>query len=170
MKTEKNSKIRVFALFIAILIPILVGAFSAYLTGDDMKIYETMNRPALAPPGWVFPVVWTALYIMMGLASYLVYVSDADKEAKRKALVPYGVQLLMNFCWSALFFTYSRYLIALIWLLGMWLVILICTIRFYRIRRSAGMMMTVLFLWTTFAAYLNLACYILSITPMPLAA
>ena len=169
MKAEKTSKIRVFPLLIAVLIPILVGLSSAYLTGDDMTVYETMNRPALAPPGWVFPVAWTVLYIMMGLASYFVFVSETDAETKKKALVLYGVQLLMNFCWSTLFFTFSRYLIALIWLLGMWLVILICMIRFYRIHRAAGLMMTALFLWTTFAAYLNLACYIMSITPMSLA-
>lgn len=168
MKTEKTSKIRIFALLTAILIPVLVGLFSAYLTRNDMAIYETMNRPALAPPGWVFPVAWTALYIMMGLASYFVFVSDADSETKRKSLTAYGIQLLMNFCWSVLFFTLSRYLLALIWLLGMWLVILISTIRFYRIHRPAGLMMTLLLLWITFAAYLNLSCYIMSVTPMPL--
>lgn len=168
MKTEKTSKVRIFALLTAILIPVLTGLFSSYLTRNDMAIYGTMNRPAPAPPGWVFPVAWTALYIMMGLASYFVFVSDADGETKRKALTAYGIQLLMNFCWSILFFTYSRYLLALIWLLGMWLVILICTVRFYRIHRSAGVMMTLLLLWTTFAAYLNLSCYIMSVTPMPL--
>lgn len=170
MDADTKKSVRVGVLLIALLIPLLVGGFSALLTAEDMKIYETMNRPPLAPPGWVFPVVWTILYVMMGLASYFVYISKADSERKRKALSYYAAQLAMNLFWSTLFFTYSRYLIALIWLLVMWVLILVCVIRFYRIRHAAGLMMGVLFLWTTFAAYLNLAAYIMSITPMPITA
>lgn len=170
MKNEAGKKVRVFALIAALLIPLLVGGFSALLTAEDMKLYETMNRPPLAPPGWVFPIAWTILYALMGLASYYVYSSDADPERKRKALLFYAAQLAMNLFWSTLFFTYQRYMISLIWLLAMWVVILVCAVRFYRIRHAAGLMMGVLFLWTTFAAYLNLACYMISITPMPIIA
>lgn len=170
MKNEAGKKVRVFALIAALLIPLLVGGFSALLTAEDMKLYETMNRPPLAPPGWVFPIAWTILYALMGLASYYVYSSDADPERKRKALLFYAAQLAMNLLWSTLFFSYQRYMISLIWLLAMWVVILVCAVRFYRIRHAAGLMMGVLFLWTTFAAYLNLACYMISITPMPIIA
>ena len=161
-------KKRIWTLIAAVLIPVAVGAFSSFLTGNDMKIYENMNRPFLAPPGWVFPIAWTILYIMMGIASYLVYVSDADEKAKRSALTLYAAQLIMNFFWSTLFFTYSRLLIAFIWIMIMWVLVLICMIRFLRINTYAGMIMGVLLLWTTFAAYLNLACYIMSTAPMPL--
>lgn len=170
MKTETKNRVRIFALIIALLIPLLVGGFSAFLTAEDMKFYDTMARPPLSPPGWVFPVAWTILYALMGLASYFIYTSDAEPERKRKALMFYAAQLVMNLLWSTLFFTYSRYLISLIWLLVMWVLILVCAVRFYRIRHAAGLMMGVLFLWTTFAAYLNLACYIMSITPMPITA
>lgn len=166
MKTESKKKIRVFTLIAALLIPLLVGGFSAFLTAEDMKIYEAMNRPPLAPPGWVFPVAWTILYLLMGLASYYVYTSDADVERKRKALLFYAAQLIMNFFWSTLFFTYARYLISLLWLLIMWILILVCAIRFYRIHHAAGLAMVGLFLWTTFAAYLNFACLLMSLTPM----
>ena len=169
MQTETKKRVRVFALIIALLIPLLVGGFSALLTAADMKFYETMNHPPLSPPSWVFPIAWTILYALMGLASYYIYTSDADPERKRTALLFYAAQLVMNLFWSTLFFTYSRYLISLIWLLAMWVLILVCAVRFYRIRHTAGLMMGVLFLWTTFAAYLNFASYIMSITPMPLA-
>ena len=159
---------RTWTLITAMLIPVAVGVFSAILTGNDMKIYENMNRPFLAPPGWVFPIAWTILYIMMGIASYLVYTSDRDGETRRKALMFYAAQLIMNFFWSTLFFTYTRLLISFIWIMVMWVLVLICMIKFFRINTAAGLMMGVLLLWTTFAAYLNLACYILSITPMPL--
>lgn len=160
---------RVFALIVSILIPLLVGGFSAFLTSQDMNIYESAKQPLLAPPGWLFPIVWTILYVMMGIASYLVYASDADYGRKRTALTFYAVQLIMNFFWSTLFFTYRMYMIALVWLLIMWVLIIICAIRFYRIRRAAGILMGVLILWTTFAAYLNLAWYVISITPLPIA-
>lgn len=156
----------VFAMIVAVLIPLLIGCFSAFLTSEDMVAYEAMNKPPLAPPGWVFPIVWTVLYVLMGVASYLVYVSDADADARRKALMFYAAQLIMNFFWSTLFFTYERYLTALIWLLIMWVLVIVCVIRFYKICHAAGIMMGALFLWTTFAAYLNLACYTMSLTSM----
>ena len=161
-------KKNIWTLITAMLIPVAVGVFSAFLTGSDMNIYENMNHPFLAPPGWVFPIAWTVLYIVMGIASYLVYTSDADSETRRRALTFYAIQLAMNFFWSTLFFTYSRLMIAFIWIVVMWILTMICMIKFLKINTAAGLMMGVLLLWTTFAAYLNLASYIMSITPMPL--
>ena len=163
MTTVFKSKRSIFTLAAAVIIPLLVGGLSAFLTAGDMNIYESFSRPFLAPPGWVFPIVWTLLYIMMGTASFLVYESDEDAETKRNALIPYTAQLVMNLFWSTLFFTYRQYLIALIWLMIMWVMILITTIRFFRIRKEAGLMMGALLVWSTFAAYLNLSWYILSI-------
>lgn len=169
MKNRTGEKMRILPLVILIAIPLLAGGFSALLTAGDMNVYETMARPKLAPPGWLFPVVWTILYVLMGFASYHIFTSDAAPEKKRTALLFYMLQLIMNMFWSTLFFTYRRYMISLIWLLIMWALILICVIRFFKIRKAAGLMMGVLFLWTTFAAYLNLMYYILSITPMTIA-
>lgn len=160
---DVKQRSRIFTLITAVAIPLFVGGFSAFLTAGDMKIYGTMDRPPLAPPGWLFPIVWTILYAVMGFASYLVYTSDAEPEEKRRALLLYGAQLAMNLFWSTLFFTYRRYLIAFIWLFVMWLLILIATLRFWRIRRSAGLMMAALLVWTTFAAYLNMTSYVLSL-------
>lgn len=162
---EMKKKVKWDVLLAALLIPLFVGVFSAYLTNEDMKLYGSFNHPVLAPPAWVFPIVWTILYVMMGVASYLVYMADAGRDEKNKALQFYAGQLAMNLFWSTLFFTYKRYLLSLIWLLIMWVMVMICAARFLRIRRAAGIMMGVLFLWTTFAAYLNLAYYVMSITP-----
>lgn len=162
MTEIQKPKIRLLPLCIALAIPLLAGGISAFWTAGDMKLYETMKHPPLAPPGWLFPVVWTILYIMMGVASYQVFTAEVEPKQKRKALTVYAVQLLMNMVWSTLFFTYTRYLLALIWLLIMWVIIFLCIIRFWKIRRSAAVMMCVLFVWTTFAAYLNLATYVIS--------
>ena len=150
MRADNDRKIKVGALTAALLIPLLTGVFSAFLTASDMDLYETMDRPALAPPGWLFPIAWTVLYILMGLASYIVLTSSEDQDKKRRALTVYAAQLIMNFFWSVLFFTYTRLLISFIWIVGMWILVLVCMIRFLRIQKSAGLMMGVLLLWTTF--------------------
>ncbi len=169
MTIANNRKMTILSMFIAVLIPLLIGGLSAFLTSGDMKIFESMNHPPLAPPGWLFPIAWTILYIIMGVASFLVFISGADPGKKRTALMLYAGQLIMNFFWTTLFFTYSQYFISLIWILGMWVLTLLCAVRFYRIKRIAGLMMGILLLWTTFATYLNTAYYIMSITPMPIA-
>lgn len=169
VKTINKQKIHVFKLITAVAIPLAVGVFSAFLTAGDMKMYETMGKPPLSPPAWIFPIAWTVLYIAMGVASYLILKVDADPAEKRKALTLYAVQLVMNMFWSTLFFTYSQYLISLIWLIAMWAVILVCTLKFFRLSRPAAYMMGALFLWTTFATYLNLGTWLISIKPVPAA-
>ncbi|MBQ1246033.1 MAG: tryptophan-rich sensory protein, partial [Clostridia bacterium] len=89
---------------IGILIPLAVGLLSAYLTRDSMDLYESIVRPALAPPGIVFPIVWTILYTLMGIGSAMIYNIDAPEQDKSRALTLYGLQLAVNFFWSILFF------------------------------------------------------------------
>lgn len=163
-----NVKLRPGLFAIAVLIPLCVGAISAMITGDTMKEYFFLNKPPLSPPGWLFPIVWTVLYLMMGVASYLVLASSADRPLVMKALLFYGIQLLLNFLWSILFFKGSLYLWAFIDLIAMWGMIILSTVLFFRISTPAGLMMIPLILWTSFAGYLNFAVYKLSITPMPL--
>lgn len=155
-------------LVLALAIPLCVGGVAAMLTRNMMKEYMLLNKPPLSPPGWMFPVVWTILYIMMGIASYLVLTSGADRSLIIKALVFYGIQLALNFFWSLLFFNGSLYLWALVELLGMWAMIIVTTVLFFRASPAAGVMMIPYILWSSFAAYLNFAVYKMSITPMPL--
>lgn len=163
-----NNKVRPGLLIFTIALPLAVGALSAMITGDMMKEYFFMNKPPLSPPSWIFPVVWTVLYIMMGFASYMVINSGADRSLITKALVLYGIQLVLNFFWSLLFFNSGLFLWAFIELIAMWLVIIFTTVMFFRARTSAGVLMVPYILWTTFAAYLNFAVYRLSTIPMPL--
>lgn len=163
-----KSKLRPGLLALAVAIPLCIGGLSAMLAGDMMKEYFFLNKPPLSPPEWVFPIVWTILYVMMGLASYLVTCSGADRALVAKALVFYGIQLALNFFWSILFFNYSLYLWAFIQLISMWITIIITTVLFFRASPASGALMIPYILWSTFAAYLNFAVYKMSITPMPL--
>lgn len=146
-------------LIACIALPLVIGGFSAFLTRGSIETFETINKPPLSPPGWLFPIVWTILYVLMGVASYLVLTSG---KPNRTALVVYGIQLVFNFFWSIIFFNLERYLFAFIWLALLWLLILITTILFYRISQPAGYLMLPYLLWVTFAGYLNFAIYLLN--------
>lgn len=140
-------------------IPLAVGSLSALLTQNSMAAFAAVNKPCLSPPGWLFPIVWTILYILMGIASYLVLTSGKPNST---ALSTYGIQLVFNFFWSIIFFNLRLYLFAFIWLVLLWLLILKTALLFYRISKPAGYLMVPYLLWVTFAGYLNLSIYLLN--------
>ncbi len=143
-------------------IPLLVGAVSSLLTKGEMESFSKLNQPALSPPGWLFPVVWTILYVLMGVASYLVDVSGAQEDVKGRSLLLYGVQLFFNFWWSLFFFKWHFFLFSFLWLLGLWFLILLNIKSFLRISKIAGRLLIPYLLWVTFAAYLNWGIFLLN--------
>lgn len=149
-------------LIICLAIPLVVGGAAGLLTMNSMEAFEALNQPPLSPPGWLFPVVWTVLYVLMGIASYLVSVSDAPHEEKARALWTYGIQLAFNFLWPIAFFNLKWYLFAFLWLVILWILILITALRFGRIRKPAGYLLVPYLLWVAFAGYLNLGIYLLN--------
>ncbi len=154
-------KIQWKKLIIAIAIPLAVGGLAALLTMNSMETFGALNQPSLSPPAWLFSVVWTILYTLMGIASYLVATSDKTYRAQ-SALTVYGIQLFFNFLWSIVFFNLQAYWFAFVWLILLWVLIIITTVLFYRISKPAGYLMIPYLLWVTFAAYLNLAIAILN--------
>jgi len=149
-------------LVIALVIPLGVGGLSALLTRKEMDAFSHLNQPPLSPPTWLFPVVWTILFLLMGLASWLVYRSDAPDGVIRRALTVYGIQLGVNFLWSILFFNLKWYLFSFFWLLLLWGLILVTMILFFPIRKPAGWLLVPYVLWVTFAGYLNFGIYLLN--------
>ena len=155
-------KIQWKTLILCLAIPLGVGALSALLTMGNMRDYATLNRPPLSPPGWLFPVVWSLLYLLMGYASYLIVTSQAAAVEKRQALTAYGAQLLANFLWPLLFFGLKWYLVAFFLLIVLWILIYITIRRFSSIWELAGDLLLPYILWVTFAGYLNLGIYLLN--------
>ena len=143
-------------LIISILIPLAVGSLSSLLS-RSMTTYSSINRPDFSPPSYVFPIVWTILYVLMGISSYIIY--DSDSPAKGIALKIYMLQLFFNFCWSIIFFRFNLYLFALIWLVV--LIALICLMikEFYKISPLAAYLQIPYLLWCVFAALLNFFIY-----------
>ena len=146
---------------ICLAIPLAVGGLAALLSGG-MGNYKVMNQPPLSPPGWVFPVVWTLLYLLMGEASYRVLASGAEKTEIRTALIAYGVQLFLNFLWPLVFFGGQMYLTAFLILIALWVGIFVTMRLFSKINETAGDLLIPYLLWVTFAGYLNLGVFLLN--------
>lgn len=148
------------SLLISILIPLAVGGLSVLMTGGAMSDFNLLNKPPLSPPAWLFPVVWTLLYILMGIASYIIWQSKG--RGRDFALRVYALQLFFNLFWSYIFFGMQNYLFAFIWLLILWVLVIVTTVLFYRIEKTAGYLLIPYVLWVTFAAYLNFAIYLMN--------
>ncbi len=148
-------------LLVCLAIPLAVGGLAALLSGG-MSDYGVMAKPPLSPPGWVFPVVWSILYLLMGYASYRILESGAAEQEIRKALTFYGLQLFANFVWPLLFFGGGWFLLSFFWLILLWVLIFLTIRAFSSIDETAGNLLIPYILWVTFAAYLNFGIYLLN--------
>ncbi len=153
-------KIKVYAL--SILIAVSVGVLSALATMGNMDIYSTINTPPLAPPAILFPIVWTVLYVLMGVSAAMIYLSNAPASEKTKALFTYGVSLFVNFFWSIFFFNMQAFLLSFVWLVLLWVLIIFTILDYLKINKVAAYLQIPYLIWVTFAGYLNLAIFILN--------
>lgn len=152
--------VKIKPLVISLAISLGVGGLSALLTKDAMKEFAQLEQPPLSPPGWVFPVVWTVLFILMGVAAYLVWIENSPD--KNGAMWLYGVQLAFNFLWTIIFFNTERRGFALIWLVILWFLILATILRFRKESKTAWKLLIPYILWVTFAGYLNAGVWYLN--------
>ena len=156
MKTEKGTLIK------SIAIPLLVGVVAGLLSRSGMEVFEMVNKPPLSPPAFLFPIVWTILYILMGISAYLIIKSDANLEEKTKALKIYIYQLIVNFLWPIFFFNLKWYFFSFLWILLLWVLIIVMIREFSRISKTAGYLLVPYLLWVTFATYLTFAIWVLN--------
>ena len=145
---------------ISIAIALGVGGLGAVLTMNSMDIYATLNQPALSPPGFLFPIVWTILYTLMGISAAIIYKSD-DPE-RTQALKIYAFQLIVNFLWTIIFFNLRQFLFSFIWLVLLDVLVVIMISKFHKISPLAAWLQIPYLLWILFATYLNLGIYLLN--------
>lgn len=148
-------------LLICLAIPLAVGGLASLLSGG-MDSYKVMNQPPLSPPGWLFPIVWTILYLLMGYASYRVATADTPRQEIKKALTFYAIQLALNFLWPIVFFRFEAYWLAFFVLLALWVFIYLTMHLFSEIDETAENLLIPYLLWVTFAGYLNLGVALLN--------
>lgn len=149
MKKENIKK-----LVLSIAIPLVLGTMVGLITKNSMKAFEVLNKPKLSPPSYLFPIVWSILYILMGISSYLI----KDKDKKNI----YYTQLFFNLFWSIIFFVLKLRLVAFLWLLVLIILVLRMIISFYNEKKVAGLINIPYLLWLIFAGYLNLSIYLLN--------
>ena len=148
---------------ISILIALAVGGASALLTMGNMEIYSEIRTPPLSPPSILFPIVWTALYILMGISAAMIYTDKNSKEKEKKeALVPYASSLIVNFAWSIIFFNFRAFFVAFIWLLLLLYLIIKTVIEYRKINPLAAYLQIPYAIWVSFAGYLNLGIFLLN--------
>jgi translocator protein len=149
-------------LFIMCIVACLgLGTISGLLTANSVDVYKTINLPDLAPPSILFPIVWTILYILMGLSLYLVLLKR-DSEDIRLPVAIFVSQFILNFIWAPIFFTYAEYLLSFIIIVIMWVLVLAMIITFRRINPVAGYMQIPYLLWLIVAGYLSWNVYVLN--------
>ena len=145
-----------WALIIALGLPQLAGGIGAIFTSSAVRgWYKTLVRPSIAPPNWIFGPVWTTLFLLMGIASYLVYMKGWERTDVKWALGLFAVQLVLNVLWSLIFFGMQNPGAALIEIVIFWIAIAATIIAFYRISPAAAFLMVPYLAWVTFASYLN---------------
>lgn len=162
-----DKRVNIFKMFVAIVIPITVGMLSSFITKDAMMSFNAMKKPPLAPPGILFPIAWTILYILMGISSYIIYVYDAKNDKtilniKNKCLLLYAIQLVFNFFWSIIFFKFKLYIFAFAWLVILWILVFNLMIDSKKISKVASYLLIPYLAWMTFAGYLNIGIAVLN--------
>lgn len=139
-----------------------VGALAGWLTRDGIAHYsQTVIQPPLSPPAFLFPIVWTILYALMGIGAARVYLTPAS-NARSRGLLLFLVQLAFNFLWSIVFFNLRAYGFAFFWLIALWLLILWMTASFYQVDKTAALLQIPYLLWVAFACYLNFGVWMLN--------
>ncbi len=142
-------------------IPLILGFIAGGLTNSDVKAFgEAAEMPFFAVPGWVFPIVWTILYTLMGIAAYII---DTEKSiGKKRATALNALQLFFNFCWSFIFFTFGAYLLSFVWIIVLLVLIVLTTVEYYKINKTAAYLLIPYIIWVAFASVLNFSIYLLN--------
>jgi len=153
IKTINLRKILKAAVYI--FAPLLLGFILNGLIDNSAEFYNSLIKPPLAPQAIVFPIAWSVLYILMGIASYIARDSGAGMKV-------YVLQLIVNLIYSFLFFRFQLIGVSALWIAFLFVLVLINTILFWRYKKIAGILLIPYLLWLLFAFYLNFAIYLLN--------
>ncbi len=151
-------KQKVFTFIKSILVPLVLGGIVGFILSKSMD-YDSLIQPPLAPPAILFPIVWTILYILMGVSYGILKVNE---KVDTKVSLIYYLQLIVNLLWPIAFFVFKWRLFAFFWIILLLVLVVVMTVSFYKRNKLAGILQLPYIFWTIFATYLNLAIYILN--------
>lgn len=144
---------------ISIFIPLVLGSIVGFLLKDSFSFYKSLNKPFFAPPNWIFPIVWSILYLLMGISYYLVRNKNDDDVYKHI----YNWQLFFNLLWPIIFFIFEQLLLSSIWIVCLDVLIIVMILLFNKVDKKAGYLQLPYLLWTIFATILNISIFILNL-------
>lgn len=159
-----NAKLKNFwLLLVCVGVPLAVGYLGSLLTTPHITTwYSYLSKPFFSPPNWIFAPVWTLLYILMGIAFFLVAKSPKGTRYFRAAYLSFAAQLLLNLYWSFLFFYIKNPPLAFYGVISLWSMIIVNIYYFYQVKKSAAYLLIPYILWVTFAAALNYSIWYLN--------
>ncbi len=156
-----KQKIKTYIISIAVALG--VGGLSAFFTRNNMDLYEEIVTPPLSPPSVLFPIVWTVLYVLMGISAAMIC-TDAftSQREKRSALFTYSLSLIVNFFWSIIFFNMRAFFFAFLWLLLLLFLIIKTIVKYRDINPTAAYLQIPYAIWVSFAGYLTASIWFLN--------
>ena len=157
-----NGRFELIGLLKNLAIPLVGGIIISLITKDSMSTYGSLKKSILTPPAFVFSIVWTILYIMMGLAAYRIYMNNKQGKNDYNGYFNYLVQLLINFLWSIIFFNFRLYGIAFIEAVILLILVFITTKKFFKVDKIAGWLMVPYVFWLTYASVLSYFVWVLN--------
>lgn len=146
----------------------IIGCQCAGLVGSIFTIpsiptwYASLQKPPFTPPNWLFAPAWITLYLLMGIAAFIVWQKGLDKQGVKPALVIFLIQLVLNALWSVVFFGFKSPLWGVIVIVALWIAILFTILKFFRLSRTAGALLLPYILWVSFAAILTISVWVLN--------
>ena len=146
----------------SVLIPVTTGLLAWFFTRNSMDIYSRIISPPLSPPGALFPVVWSLLYVLMGVSLYIVRDSRGNSADKSRGYLAFAAQLVFNFLWTIVFFNLGWYIFADVWLMLLIILITLNIFYFGKVNSTAAALLVPYLLWCVFALYLNIGIAILN--------
>jgi len=162
-KSRGKKKIRFMTLIVSIGIPLFIGWITSILIPNMGLMYADLVKPNFSPPPIVFPIVWTILYVLMGIASYKVYVLKYENIDVSSAMFVYAIQLLLNFLWTFIFFGFRLYGLAFIELIVLILFVILTIKRFYKkAGKKAAILLLPYLIWLIYAGVLNFFIWMLN--------
>ncbi|WP_029288235.1 TspO/MBR family protein [Pedobacter sp. R20-19] len=151
------------AFILSILITLSIGALGGFATAQSVKTwYPLLNKPSFNPPNWLFAPVWTSLYILIGIAAYLVWVKRDQVQHFPRTVAIYFIQLILNLAWSFIFFYLHEIGFALAEIIVLLIVVILNAVMFYKIDKWAGLLFIPYILWVSFASFLTYNLFILN--------
>ncbi|WP_183564320.1 TspO/MBR family protein [Mucilaginibacter sp. SP1R1] len=161
--TASIRKFQFFPFVISLLITLSIGFVASLFTRPEIAgWYSTLKKPPFNPPAWLFAPVWTALYILIAIAAYLVWKHRSRKPVYKVTRAIYFIQLFLNFSWSIVFFGMHQVAGALVVIILLWISIGLSIMWFNKFNKTAGWLLVPYLLWVSFAGVLNASIYFLN--------